>query len=307
MHAWHFTRSQRGKGLKAMRNLRPCGHPPLQHFGAIAKEKESPQCEQLLALQPRIEEAYGKYTQACPALESLVPLSVNEDERKALLHCYESETKPLTMLKGLITASQSDLLRAECQYCCASPPRTYDHYLPRSEYPEFAVHLRNLLPCCADCNRDRGAGWKNARGERVCVHLYDDVIEEDMEILVAEIDVSDLPSATFKLDMGRARIRPFYQLLERHITKLKLLAKYALCAPARLSDHHQTIYRLGKRLGRAEILQDFREHFEQERELYGVHHWRVALLRAVLQTQKFIQWSLDTPPSIWKKRDKDHA
>jgi hypothetical protein len=290
-----------------MRNLRPCGDPPLQHFDAIAQAKQPPHCDWLRAIQPRIAGAYGSYTQACPALESLLPLSVNGDERQALLHCYESETVPLRILKGLITASQTDLLKAECQYCCASPPRTYDHYLPRSEYPEFAVHLRNLIPCCADCNRDRGAGWKNIDGERVCVHLYDDPIEEDMEILFAEIDVSDLPSATFTLEMGRARIRPFYQLLERHITRLKLLAKYALCAPARLSEHHQTIHRHGKRLGRSAIIEDFKEQFEQERELYGLHHWRVALLRAVLQTPKFIQWALDTPPSIWKKKDKDHA
>ena len=283
-----------------MRNLRPCAEPSLGHYLAIANAKESPRKELLLAMEPRIASAYGTYIAACPALQSLVPIAVAGDDRAALLHSYEEETRPLRTLKGLITSRQTNLARAECQYCCVSPPKTYDHYLPISLYPEFAVHQRNLVPCCADCNRDRGTRWKNAQGERNYVHLYDDRIEEDVEILFADIFVAQLPSVSFRLDLSKARARPFYQLLERHITgDLKLLAKYAQAAPSRLSELHLTIQRFKNQLNRPAIIEELREQLEQERKLRGVHHWKVALLRAVIETNEFIEFALDTPLTVW--------
>lgn len=283
-----------------MRNLSPCAEPPLQHYLAIAAAKEPPRRERLLALEGRIKAVYGRYTAASPALEAIGPMPVGGDEREALLHSYEEETQPLRTLKGLIKSCQTDLSRAECQYCCVSPPETYDHYLPRSQYPEFAVHLRNLVPCCADCNRARGNRWKNTRGERNHVHLYDDRIEEDAEILFADIFVARLPSVTFRLDLSKVRARPFYQLLERHITgDLKLLAKYAQAAPSRLSELHQTIRQFRKHLSRPAVIEELREQLAQERELRGVHHWKVALLRAVIESREFIEFALDRPLSVW--------
>jgi hypothetical protein len=35
-----------------------------------------------------------------------------------------------------------------------------DHYLPKSEYPYFAVNLYNLFPCCWRCNSDNKKGDK---------------------------------------------------------------------------------------------------------------------------------------------------
>lgn len=283
-----------------MRNLKPCMDPPLQHFSDIAAAKDPPRDRQLQALQPRIDGAYGNYNRVCPALESLTPLQVTHEERQVLLHCYEGDTVPLSILKDSIWNSQTDLLKAKCQYCGVSPPETYDHYLPKIDYPEFSVHLRNLIPCCSDCNRDRGARWKNEQEERIYVHLYDDLIEEDMEVLFADIDMTHVPRATFRLKMGQARIRLFYQLLERHITGLKLLEKYARSAPGCLSEHHLSLHAKRKWLNQATITEILKEQFSQERDLYGVHHWKVALLRAVIQTPQFVDWALNTPPSVWE-------
>ncbi|WP_224361089.1 HNH endonuclease [Hyalangium versicolor] len=290
-----------------MRNLKPCTAPSLQHFSAIAAAKDPPRDGQLRALQPRIGGAYGSYDRVCPALESLAPLQVTPEERQVLLHCYEGETIPLSLLKDAIWSNQTDLLKATCQYCCVSPPETYDHYLPKKKYPEFSVHLRNLIPCCADCNRDRGDRWKNAQGERLYIHLYDDPVEEDREVLFAELDMSHLPRAIFRLEMGQARSQLFYPLLERHITELKLLAKYARVAPGRLSEHHLSIYAHRKWLKQAKITEILKDQLSQEKELYGVHHWKVALLRAVIQTPQFVDWALNTPPSVWEEKDEAHA
>lgn len=38
-----------------------------------------------------------------------------------------------------------------CLYCGARNAETVDHYLPRSEYSQFAITPANLVPSCDKC------------------------------------------------------------------------------------------------------------------------------------------------------------
>ena len=57
-----------------MMNLRMCGEPPINHYEAIAKVKDSPMREELLALKGAVAGAYANYLGKCPSLETLVAL-----------------------------------------------------------------------------------------------------------------------------------------------------------------------------------------------------------------------------------------
>jgi len=284
-----------------MLNLRPCGEPPLDYFLAIAQAKESPRRERLHTLQGSVAGAYGSYAATQPALETLPPLALSAQSVNDLLHCYDFDTGPLLRLKAQIKARQADLLRAECQYCGVGPPKTFDHYLPKSDYPEFSVYSHNLILCCGDCNQKRGKSWRNKLGQRVHVHLYFDLVDQTEQVLFAELDMAKLPSAKFRLELGKVRSQHFYQLLERHFAQLDLLARYADAAPARLSELHRSIQVHYKGQSLSEIVQLLDIQFTQEVHDRGPHDWRVALLRAVRDTPEFIQFALHTSPSVWSQ------
>jgi hypothetical protein len=284
-----------------MLNHRPCGDPPLDHFIAIAQAKQSPLRERLNTLQGTVGSAYGSYAAICPALEGLSSLVLSPENAEDLLHCYNVRTEPLARLKAQIKAMQTDLQRAECQYCGIGPPKTYDHYLPKEDYPEFAVYSHNLILCCADCNHRRSTHWRNALGERVHVHLYFDFIDQSEEVLFAELDMANPPSMKFRLDLSKVGTRPFYQLLGRHFAQLDLLARYREAAPSRLIDVHRTIQVLGRGLSLSELVQMLSRYLTQELQDRGPHDWRVALLRAVRDTPEFIQFARDTPLSVWSQ------
>jgi hypothetical protein len=284
-----------------MLNHRPCGEPPLDHFIAIARAKQSPRRERLNALQGRVGSAYGSYAAVCPALEGLSSMPLSPEEAEDLLHCYSARTDALDSLKAQIKARQPDLLRSECQYCGVGPPRTYDHYLPKENYPEFAVYSHNLILCCADCNHRRGTQWRNALGQRVHVHLYFDPVDQSEEVLFADLDMASPPSMKFRLDLSKVATRPFYQLLARHFTQLDLLARYGEAAPSRLVDLHRSIQVHWRDLPLSALVQVLNRQLTQELQDRGPHDWRVALLRAVRDTPEFIQFARDTSLTVWSQ------
>jgi|GEM_PF-803226 len=286
-----------------MMSLRVCVDPPLARFDAIATAKQLPRSARLLGLKDIVASEYAAYQSACPDLESMPLLPLSEQARGDLLHCYQVETQPLEQLKALIRARQAPEQSAVCQYCVLNAPRTFDHYLPESLYPQFSVYAQNLVPCCWDCNQQRSTAWRNSQGERRHVHLYSDVIDQGVQVLFAEISVAKTPLATFRLELGAAHAHPFYQLLHRHFTQLGLLKRYQDASSAKLNEHHRTIHVQGRHFGRKGCIHVLREQLAEDRRVLGPHNWKVALLQAMLDTPEFIQLALDTPPSSETEKD----
>lgn len=67
--------------------------------------------------------------------------------------------------------SESGLL---CPYCGVSPCRTLDHYYNKALLPQFSFLPENLIPCCGDCNRDKGSKKSFSKWRRFVNPFYDD-------------------------------------------------------------------------------------------------------------------------------------
>lgn len=64
-----------------------------------------------------------------------------------------------------------------CPYCSGiGETRTLDHYLIKSQFPQYSILSKNLIPCCADCNSPSvGKGQSIARSiEEQPIHPYFD-------------------------------------------------------------------------------------------------------------------------------------
>jgi len=60
-----------------------------------------------------------------------------------------------------------------CPFCGFGHVRTLDHYLPKAKFPLFSILPINLVPACADCNKDKTAGIATTAGGQ-CLHPYFD-------------------------------------------------------------------------------------------------------------------------------------
>lgn len=109
-----------------------------------------------------------------------ISLQQNEDD---LLGCYKGYTKKVHEIFKLIKDAQTSGTLKKCPYCGITIPKTHDHYLPESKFPELAVHALNLIPCCSSCNQTKSHYWKNST-HRTFIYFYSDTIPTERFINV---------------------------------------------------------------------------------------------------------------------------
>jgi hypothetical protein len=171
--------------------------------------------------------------------------------------------------------------------CGVTSPTTYDHYLPSSRFPEFAVHPVNLIPCCSLCNSTKDDDWLDQDARRQYLHLYSDLIPADVFLKVTLHTPANLSGvgATFALSRPVGiRLRD-WRLIKMHFSKLKLLDRFTERSNAEIS----------------EILECCAEHLEhggsrpkqflegianRQEALYGASNWRVQLMRELAGSVK---------------------
>ncbi|MNV04170.1 hypothetical protein D3C71_944610 [compost metagenome] len=62
-------------------------------------------------------------------------------------------------------------------------PRTLDHCLPKTVYPEFAINLLNLVPACDWCQGEKLVDYKNSDGFRNFLHPYYDEVNKPLYVI----------------------------------------------------------------------------------------------------------------------------
>lgn len=61
----------------------------------------------------------------------------------------------------------------KCPYCGISPCKTLDHYYCKSSLPQFSILHNNLIPCCGDCNKEKGTLKVKKTWKRLINPFYD--------------------------------------------------------------------------------------------------------------------------------------
>lgn len=212
-------------------------------------------------------------------------------EKKALLHCYEVEVVAMRELKKLIRQSQSKNIRSICPYCGLDVPRQFDHYLPKSEFPEYAVHCHNLVPCCGSCNGIKGEVWL-VNGNRTIINFYIDSLPAH-PILQPDISWNTyngelLPSISFNLVCPDGFDRVEFDLIARHFGRLNLLERYKEEAGSLFDDFRDTA--LAREARTVKILRKFLNKYIERRERkVGALSWKLALYKKLLEYKPFLR------------------
>ncbi len=65
--------------------------------------------------------------------------------------------------------------KEKCPFCGGiGRPKSLDHYLPKANYPQYAVLPQNLVPCCRDCNTEKSNALATAVDEQAIHPYFDD-------------------------------------------------------------------------------------------------------------------------------------
>jgi hypothetical protein len=241
----------------------------------------------LLRLEPQLLARHRQFEQAI-AQNSLFTFPVSPAllaHKDDLLSCYTGRTKKVKEIFALIEDAQPARFLKRCPYCGVTLPKTYDHYLPESHFPELSVHALNLIPCCGSCNSTKKNFWKN-NAHRTFLYFYQDLIPNVQYLNVNIITGGGSIGAQFSIQTPINIQDPVWQVLFSHYEKLGLIFTYNELASDEITEVFNACV-AHIRCGGAGVRQFVEELLAPEEVLYGINHWRVVLMKELALSADF--------------------
>lgn len=204
------------------------GENEYETFEKIVEEKYSASKTVLTSLKVRIESCYIQYLDRFEELETkpTSEFSISEDDAKRHLQgCYSSLTKTGIPLRASIFSNQPTVLKTLCPFCLLGEPKTLDHYIGQNEFPEYSFLVKNLIPCCYNCNQVKDIGWRYNYKRRF-IHFYNDDFFENQFLFAELFIIMGIPSIKFSLTKPSGLDNDSFQIIEWHFHDLDLLQKY---------------------------------------------------------------------------------
>lgn len=142
------------------------------------------------SVKAQIKSYYDEYDKNTNNLEAVKRHyeDTNGEIPNFLKNLYSRDRADIASLwNSVIKANGNRIIR--CPLCGIGNLRHFDHYMPRSIFPEFSVHSNNLIPLCAECNENKSQVWLNDKHERIIFNAYYDVPKDN--VLTCTISISD--------------------------------------------------------------------------------------------------------------------
>lgn len=213
-----------------MRNLEYCKENPDTFLSEIGNALKKPN----ISIYKRIENIllmkYGEFSKNHESLEKIKPLwdsrnTTNANEFDLTYNLYSRQ-------KGSVNRFWENMKNAnggkkyKCPLCGINDVTDIDHYMPRSIFPEYSVHLLNLIPLCHTCNNKKRDIWLSGRGKRLIFNAYfDELVKDDILICEITIDNNNMPVANVVLNDSIERTEQTI-LVTRTIKKMDYIGIY---------------------------------------------------------------------------------
>lgn len=208
---------------------------PIVDFDGITQAKHQPSRDTLVSLRPQVIAHYNEYLETFATIQNKAPCAFSPQESLELRNCYDNSTAVLDRLKVRIVNSQTDTFKFLCPYCLIINHTTFDHYIPKEDYPEYSVLSTNLIPCCSLCNGKKLEYWKQD-GQRAIIHFYNDTIPNEQFLFCDLTFNGQIPILSFRLQFPNNFNPGLRYTVEKHFERLDLLNRYDENAPTILSN-----------------------------------------------------------------------
>jgi len=221
-------------------------------------------------------------------IANITPSAFSQGD-KNLLACYLSGGTKIAELKKHIKLLQDKYANEKCMYCRIKDPDSYDHFLPKEDYPEFCALGLNLIPCCTTCNKKKDRYWRES-GKTGIINFYLDDLPSK-QFLFADISLADpaTPSITFKIDNRNKITASIFEIIKKHFKRLELLVRYKDKSDTAISELERTLTTFGKKLTVADEVIATLEYAQQLSLDYGVNYWKAVLYEEITKHLIFFE------------------
>lgn len=171
-----------------------------------------------------------------------------------------------------------------CPLCGQRVVATVDHYLPQSRYPKLNLTPVNLVPACADCNKQKLAGAP-ARAEDQTLHPYFDDLGSERWLIV-EVMPSAPPTITFAIRRSSDWTELLYTRVRHHFHVMGLGELYVAQAASEMADISYALEDIGASVGPDGVRQHLDGQF-RSRHARDANSWKTALYEGLRDSDWF--------------------
>lgn len=221
-------------------------------------------------------------------LENINSYEYTIDEKEDLLLLYSYKNSVIKRLKIKITTTDANRIINTCPNCTISEINSFDHYLPKNEFPEFVVNPKNLFPSCTICNGYKSNIWR-IDGKRIFLNLYLDSLPEEQYLFVNLIINDDVIVVNFYLKNTGNISNEIFEIIENHYNKLHLLERFEININEVITSLENTINSFVSKLSLIEIKNSIIEKSNRDRIVFGKNYWKSILEIELINNVEYLK------------------
>lgn len=210
----------------------------------------------------------------------------------SLISCYSVSTKALSahkdaMLKSL--KSQSEVNVHRCPYCMLNDPKTWDHYMPKDDFPEYSILHENLLYVCYGCNQRKSNNF--SPDKLIYCHPYFTV---DINCATLHCDVS-VAEGRLSIDYygaGNEGHEEEGNIVQEHLKRLGLIDRFKIEAASTVADLISELHQnFPKGVAKDSLDRILERRYSDSRNKLGCNAWDSRLWHGIAACGDFVAFA----------------
>jgi hypothetical protein len=245
--------------------------------------------QRLSVLTPNIKLCYNSYNTAHNTNNhvSLIAHGYINQDKNDLLKLYNPKAKKLVKFKNDATTILDNRISAVCQYCTINSANTLDHIVPKSEFSEFVVNPKNLLPACSECNGYKLDRFKS-NNDRLFLNLYTDVLPETQYLFVDIQITNGVVEADYRLSNSNNINVQLFSIIESHYEKLHLFRRFKSKTNTIISEMTNAVTSAVGVISREAFIQITLDKINKDKLIHGNNHYKLILEEALLNNNPYL-------------------
>lgn len=254
-------------------------------FDNIKNAKEDDNKNPLENNKLDVFDAYDYYSNNAPEFSNLAAVDFENDVKTALRHTYTSSTAPLKSLKKYL---KRRFLAKVCPSCGISESNSFDHYLPKEDYPEFSCLPINLVPCCIICNSFKKTRvFDKVTQKRIFFHPYYDRLPKVRFLDIQVEFLEDSVEVEFVITQHNYMTADLTERLSSHFEKLNLSERYYDNGLFSIGSILEGLVNFHKSGGASLVSEELKKTAIDYRGKRGHNNWNYLLYWALSENEEF--------------------
>ncbi len=258
------------------------------HESALSAKRDQAYKDRMTLLREDLSLLFNNYQSSFDSntLEDLDAHGYVDLQKSDLVSLYSFKSAIVQELKSVLTTDENNRILNTCQNCTINSINSFDHFLPKGEFPEFSMNPLNLFPSCTECNSKKGTQWRDDLGNRTFLNLYLDILPSERYLITDLTFEDNVVKVDFSLE-NPGIDAVLFDRISNHYNQLNLLYRFRLESDKIITELINTVKPANEILSKDQIVSITLETERKNRGVFGSNYWKSLLKEDLIQQNEF--------------------